>query len=611
MGGCKTHSGSISSAPNIMNSTPILTCTQCSGENALASRFCQHCGAPLQAAGTAAEATNAAAAALIDAGLPPVGATVPAIGGGLPPVAAADTAATSPVAQTPAANVVPLEAEVAAPSQADIDQRRAHQLLDRALMLSEKGDLAGALLACRQAVSLTPASAQGYSMWGLLLERAGETGKAIAAYEKVLQLAPDSVLERESLQRLRAVATKNSLTGTFNFDEGELFNGVGATAAAAAAPRASVPPTGTSTATPASVDPNAPVAPVTPGPSYARPPAMRFDDPNDTPGGGPMWLQALLRQPSYYFRGAPLMAVTLIGLVFLLWARDFAADRQAPVTPSANPGSTEIVTDGTPVPGSDVNQTPNTTKGLPEGPVAVTNATPVAPAPAPAAGGGAPAGGGRVSDRAPAAGGGDPLPPPVRSTVRPADPGGLTPTRPSGSNSLPAPRIDRNDSPNDIVVVTPAPPASAPETSPPAGGSTSGPLDTGPKPNSGFIRITPGTSNRAVPRSVSPASAPARPDNIAENEERIASAEARAGRTDRAVERLASAGGNDADGYRYQQRGNLFLERGDHARAADEYQTAVNAYEKQIAQGDNVAQARAGLRSARSGLRLALSGLRR
>lgn len=105
-----------------------------------------------------------------------------------------------------------------------IDERRSQQLMERALALAERGDIQSAVLSCRQSISLAPESSQAYSMLGILLERAGDTGGAIAAYERVLQLSPDSVLERESLSRLRATAAQRRTTrNLFVFDDNELF----------------------------------------------------------------------------------------------------------------------------------------------------------------------------------------------------------------------------------------------------------------------------------------------------------------------------------------------------------------------------------------------------
>ena len=84
-----------------------------------------------------------------------------------------------------------------------LDAQRARNLLDRALGLSERNDIAGAIVMCRQSLALAPNSPQGWSMLGLLSEQDSDIHGAIEAYEKTLQLSPGSTLERESLQRLR------------------------------------------------------------------------------------------------------------------------------------------------------------------------------------------------------------------------------------------------------------------------------------------------------------------------------------------------------------------------------------------------------------------------
>jgi hypothetical protein len=109
-------------------------------------------------------------------------------------------------------------------SPAEVEMRRARQLLDRSFTLSEHGDLPGAVLACRQAISLVPDLAEAHSMLGVLLERTGDTKGAIEAYEETLLLAPNSTLERESLQRLRAQMPQQGATPIFHFDDSELFS---------------------------------------------------------------------------------------------------------------------------------------------------------------------------------------------------------------------------------------------------------------------------------------------------------------------------------------------------------------------------------------------------
>ena len=117
----------------------------------------------------------------------------------------------------------------AASSPAEIDARRARQLLERAADLSERNDTSGALLACRQAIALAPTAAGGYGLLGLLLERGSDLGHAVSAYEKAVQLAPDSHAERQSLQRLRekiqGQQSAAQSAAMFRFDDDELFEG--------------------------------------------------------------------------------------------------------------------------------------------------------------------------------------------------------------------------------------------------------------------------------------------------------------------------------------------------------------------------------------------------
>ncbi len=150
-------------------------CVSCGQGNLPDSRFCRHCGATFSAPAPAASATAPAATA---------------------------PSATAPSAVAPSADDENLSSQ-------EIDARRAQHLLDRASLLSEHGDLAGAVLACRQAVALDPNSPAAFSLLGQMLERHGDIGDAIAAYEKVLALAPDSALERDSLEQSGAPARRD------------------------------------------------------------------------------------------------------------------------------------------------------------------------------------------------------------------------------------------------------------------------------------------------------------------------------------------------------------------------------------------------------------------
>jgi tetratricopeptide (TPR) repeat protein len=95
------------------------------------------------------------------------------------------------------------EEEFYVPTATPIDHERVLLLLDEAFAQSEKGEIGAALHACKEALVIDPRSVPVHSLLGLLYERVGEKEKAIAEYERVLQLNPDSALEREALARLR------------------------------------------------------------------------------------------------------------------------------------------------------------------------------------------------------------------------------------------------------------------------------------------------------------------------------------------------------------------------------------------------------------------------
>ena len=123
-------------------------------------------------------------------------------------------------------------------------------------------------------------------------------------------------------------------------------------------------------------------------------------------------------------------------------------------------------------------------------------------------------------------------------------------------------------------------------------------------PGRGYVRITEGRVGNGV--------IPVQPGGAARQNENNANDAARNGQTDQAISQLSEAIRADSDnaGFRYQQRATLFLQRGDYGRASDDFQSAISAYQNQINNGDDVAQARRGLNSARSGLSLALAGRR-
>ncbi|HVF10240.1 MAG TPA: tetratricopeptide repeat protein [Abditibacteriaceae bacterium] len=591
------------------------------------------------------------------------------------PVVAAPASSNSPVA-SPVAHAA---GQTAAPGS-DVDQGRARQLLDRALLLEERGDMQGAILACRQSVSLSPRSAPAYSMLGLLWERTGNIPGAIASYEKVVELAPDSMLERESLQRLRSQQGRTQAESVFHFDEGELFEGTAPLAedavdsevvasevspanasASVVAPAAAATPAVARIAAPlqdasaSGVAPmpdslagaglsSTPPAAMSPGPPRSRAVAgtlpaidtVNFTPPATAPQGFQQWWQMLLRQPSFYWRGLPLMAATVISLGFLLWARGRAAERAPVVVPPStrttinnvirtpeDTGAPAVVTNNpdarvgangaSPAPdgsqagpnaaGSTVNNTPatgndntgndntgNTTGSVPNSPAGRTIRS--TPARGPVAAPAFPA-----PRRAPSG----PVLPSVRSsdgTVRDAE----------GLRGMPAPRIapsaPRAADPIRIEPPAVAPPASTPPVDSGAASPGGAPLNPSGSQGRGYIRILP-------PRSSMSVVPPTQPAQVARVAERAASAAARAGNPDRAIARVTASmeGGDTA--WRYQQRGLLFLEKGDNARALDDFQTAIAAYRDRVRRGERVAEAQAGIRACLSGRRIALANMER
>jgi hypothetical protein len=103
--------------------------------------------------------------------------------------------------------------------------------------------------------------------------------------------------------------------------------------------------------------------------------------------------------------------------------------------------------------------------------------------------------------------------------------------------------------------------------------------------------------------------APPRPERVASAAERAASADARAGNPDRAIARVTSTMGTGDTAWNYQQRGLLFLEKGDNARAIDDFQSAIAAYRDQVRRGVRVAEAQAGIRACLSGWKTAVANM--
>jgi tetratricopeptide (TPR) repeat protein len=554
----------------------------------------------------------------------------------------------SPVPSTPGST--PSES----PTPAQIDSRRAQQLLERALILSEHGDAPAAILACRQAITLAPDVPQGYSMLGLLLEHAGDPTAAIAAYEKVLQIDPSSVLERESLARLRAAAAgRRTARNLFVFDEGELFDERPESAAAtdaasqqiAAAPVAhnghpSAPASPTS-ASPApashgvfpravtSAKDSAAKAPVTDGVSPASqsapspvpaaasiaastPLAARFPSSATQPasavrlgtapaaieefGAPPSVWQRMKARPSYYFRGLPLALTTLAGLCFLLWARNYAASQEAATTLSGSSTTTSIQQDtsnpGVPESGTAANPMANPTEANP----ATANPNATAAPGAPNAGtpnNAVPANPGSPVTSTPAPGVSTSAPSPRAPAVAPAPPRASSGNNGSDGGAmpdLPRPRLGGSGNNNNTEPTRVVPSDGEDDGAASTGGS---PLNPGGAPNRDFTRVAP-TGSRST--------APARPDARAARDVRSA-ASGNAGAVAAATRAIEAGGGDTA--MRYQQRAQLYLDSGDNTRAINDFQTAISAYNDMIARGDRPAVARAGIQVSQRGIQVA------
>ena len=351
----------------------------------------------------------------------------------------------------------------------------------------------------------------------------------------------------------------------------------------------------------------------------------------------PLW-KRVAAQPSFYARTLPLVGVALLSLGFLGWARGRAVSQDVassalvssapgaenvPVQdPNAAPANVGVASDDG-ASGANVPGTPRTdAAGFPISNDPQTFAAPsTQTAPENGANGAAPTnanGAGRASNvaRAPrvarAPGRAVPnLPPPVFPEVSLA-PAPIPPANvpSSGGNSannggnasgsgggnaigggglgLPRPQVDL---PGDGAARTRILPGD-------------NALNPAGSPNNGYIRVTEGRLGNGV--------MPTQPDGAARQNERNASEAARGGQTEQAIAQLSQAIRADSDnaGYRYQQRATLFLQRGDYSRASDDFQSAVAAYQNQIARGDNVTEAKRGLAAARSGLTLAIAAKR-
>lgn len=576
----------------------------------------------------------------------------------------------------------------------EIDQRRAKQLLDRAILLSERGDLAGAILASRQAVALAPDEPSGHSMLGLLHERAGDLEKAISAYEKVLQLSPNSTLERDSLDRLKATLESENSSVVFHFDDNDLFeepaaiapslagvveNPAEKTVAPSAAVTADMIGSPTSTTTAANATSAATTAkPVTnsgmvgasaaaravasPAPTSSAPNSSTAKSDNDLsqllgatskaplrPSLSYLNVPAtaqkpsfalLMRRPSFYFKGAPIVAATTLGLLFMAWAEGISQNRYLQENVPGTPASQQIDIVPQPVPPASTTTTQEVPLGNSSNPAvpapqnavgngggifgngkATSPSTPTTSVAAPSAPAGRAAGGtvASGSSSAQTSSGVTSLPPaPINNPVIP-QPGGVI----GGSSGNGGGSAVNSGTLNSLPVMRPRNTAtevvrpSAPSAS--AGAATGGNADNGAgaagssaqggmfnpaNTPRGYIRIDP-------VRPANPAAPVARPANEARAAENAASRAASSGRANDVVSNLNRSIERQATGYTYQRRAMAFMEQGDYSRAADDFQSAIAAYQDQIRQNQNVEDARNGIQTSRSGLNLALSRITR
>lgn len=594
-----------------------------------------------------------------------------------------------------------VEEEEELTSPLEIDTRRAQHSVARARQLAERGELPAAILSCRQAIALVSNLFEAHALLGDLLERAGDRKAAMTAYEKALQIRPESTFERNALERLRE--QESSAGALFVFNDTELFDDSTPTpriearlppaeSVPAVTPASSVasipasqnvaelpwsepeevaaaptseghssdrleqpsasnqsPARGVNSATSATsvstpnpeprlVDSVAhsgagevtPVAgpaasavataPVTAPDSPSTPVNFRFEP--SAPAPEPLWAR-YLRAPSLYTRTLPVVAVALLGMGTLLWARSRAVDvvpveptvvvqaDDVVITPNDAVIEPSVVPNPNPVPQSAPqgfpisNQPPATVVGAP----GTTSATTGAPGSSTATVRRATSTSGatRPNTARPNTAGSSPR---VASRPVPRFPTSSSGTRPGSATrpSLPPAAVNTGSNQADAApLVLPRPRVSLPAPGnaeeppvralPPAGGA---PLNPSGSADRGYIRVREGRVGTGV--------LPARPDNQAREDERAANAAARSGQTDAAISRLSAAISADPDdGFRFQQRAMLFMERGDYRRAADDFQSAISSYQNQIDRGEQVAQARAGLRAARSGLNLALS----
>lgn len=85
----------------------------------------------------------------------------------------------------------------------DVEEERFKSLLLLAFQKNETNDLDAAITACEEALTLRPNSTDAHSLLSTLYEKKGDRERAITEREKVVQLNPGSIADREKLDLLR------------------------------------------------------------------------------------------------------------------------------------------------------------------------------------------------------------------------------------------------------------------------------------------------------------------------------------------------------------------------------------------------------------------------
>lgn len=84
------------------------------------------------------------------------------------------------------------------------DHLRIGELIYSAYKLSEAGKLDDAILACQGALAINDDNASAHSLLGSLYEKRGDINLAIAEYERVVALNPNSIADQQKLADLRS-----------------------------------------------------------------------------------------------------------------------------------------------------------------------------------------------------------------------------------------------------------------------------------------------------------------------------------------------------------------------------------------------------------------------